>query len=67
MTHDLRHDDGSHTYRHCPMCGHRLESRVVMRHDPPRLVCGGCGFVFYRGKTNQIFVRYPLPIARQYL
>ncbi len=47
MTHDLRHDDGSHEYRHCPMCGGRLESRVVMQHDPPRLVCSACGFVFY--------------------
>ena len=47
MTRDIRHDDGTGTYRHCPMCGHRLESRVVLRHDPPRLVCGGCGFVFY--------------------
>jgi ADP-ribose pyrophosphatase YjhB (NUDIX family) len=47
MTHDLLHDDGSHRYRHCPMCGGRLESRVVLQHDPPRLVCSACGFVFY--------------------
>jgi len=45
--HDLRHDDGLQAYRHCPMCGGRLESRVVLQHDPPRLVCTACGFVFY--------------------
>jgi len=44
---DLRHDDGTREYRHCPMCGGRLESRVVLQHDPPRLVCPACGFVFY--------------------
>jgi ADP-ribose pyrophosphatase YjhB (NUDIX family) len=47
MDHNLRHDDGSHLYRHCPMCGGRLESRVVLQHDPPRLVCPACAFVFY--------------------
>jgi ADP-ribose pyrophosphatase YjhB (NUDIX family) len=47
LTRDLRHDDGLQTYRHCPMCGGRLESRIVMRHDPPRLVCADCSFVFY--------------------
>lgn len=45
--HDLLHDDGTHRYRHCPMCGGRLESRVVLQHEPPRLVCSACGFVFY--------------------
>ncbi|HKQ96483.1 MAG TPA: NUDIX hydrolase [Candidatus Polarisedimenticolia bacterium] len=41
------HDDGSVPYRHCPRCGGRLEERVVLPHDPPRKVCGACGFVFY--------------------
>ena len=44
---DLFHDDGSVPYRFCPRCGGGLESRVVFSHDPPRLVCGACGFVFY--------------------
>jgi len=41
------HDDGSGPYQHCPRCGGRLVERVVMRHDPPRLVCAACAFVFY--------------------
>ena len=48
MTHaPLFHDDGSTPYRHCPRCGQALEERVVLPHDPPRLVCAACGFVFY--------------------
>jgi 8-oxo-dGTP diphosphatase len=44
---ELFHDDGSVPYRFCPRCGGELAPRVVMRHDPPRLVCSACGFVFY--------------------
>lgn len=43
----LRHDDGAGPYRHCPRCGGGLEERLLVTHEPPRLVCGGCGFVFY--------------------
>jgi ADP-ribose pyrophosphatase YjhB (NUDIX family) len=43
----IEHDDGSYPYRHCPRCGGRLGERVVLPHDPPRLVCDACGFVFY--------------------
>jgi ADP-ribose pyrophosphatase YjhB (NUDIX family) len=34
-------------YRFCPRCGGGLEPRVLKEHEPERLVCGGCGFVFY--------------------
>ena len=36
-------------YRFCPVCGERLELRVLKASEPKRLVCtnGGCGFVFY--------------------
>jgi len=44
---EVFHDDGSVPYRHCPRCGGHLEERVVMEHDPPRLVCSACAFVFY--------------------
>lgn len=44
---EVFHDDGSVRYRHCPRCGGVLEERVVMEHDPPRLVCTACSFVFY--------------------
>ena len=47
MSGTVRHDDGTRAYRHCPMCGDHFEERVVMPHDPPRLVCVGCHFVFY--------------------
>ena len=41
------HDDGSGPYAHCPRCGGPLEKRVVFSHDPPRLVCATCRFVYY--------------------
>jgi ADP-ribose pyrophosphatase YjhB (NUDIX family) len=44
---DHDHDDGTILYRHCPRCGARLELRRHMAHDPPRLTCRGCSFVFY--------------------
>jgi len=36
-------------YNFCPRCGGRLETRLLKDGDPERLVCGGCGFVFYLG------------------
>lgn len=36
-------------YRFCPRCAGRLEERVLKDGDPGRLVCEGCGFVFYQG------------------
>lgn len=44
---DWFHDDGSVPYRFCPRCGGGLHTRVVLPHDPPRLVCDVCRFVFY--------------------
>ena len=37
----------SASFRFCPLCGGPLESRLLKNSDPPRLVCGACGFVFY--------------------
>ncbi len=34
-------------YRFCPMCGHRLCSRVLKASEPERLVCEACQFVMY--------------------
>jgi ADP-ribose pyrophosphatase YjhB (NUDIX family) len=39
----------SHEYRFCPRCAGRLEERILKAGDPKRLVCEGCGFVFYLG------------------
>lgn len=34
-------------YRFCLCCAAPLESRLVKPGDPERLVCSGCGFIFY--------------------
>jgi 8-oxo-dGTP diphosphatase len=34
-------------YRYCPVCAGPLEPKVLKAGDPPRPVCGQCGFVFY--------------------
>jgi 8-oxo-dGTP diphosphatase len=34
-------------FRFCPVCGHALASRLLKAGEPERLVCTGCGFVFY--------------------
>jgi 8-oxo-dGTP diphosphatase len=36
-------------YKFCPLCGGRLEDRVIKEGDPERLVCEECDFVFYLG------------------
>ena len=36
-------------FRFCPRCGGRLVPRLLKDGDPERLVCEGCGFVFYLG------------------
>jgi 8-oxo-dGTP diphosphatase len=45
-SHHEAHDDAS-AYRFCPRCGGTLERRVIKTREPERLVCAGCGFVFY--------------------
>ena len=43
----------AHVHQHdaefhfCPVCGGFLETRLLKEGDPPRHVCGACGFVFY--------------------
>jgi len=34
-------------YRFCPSCAGALATRSLKAGDPDRLVCDGCGFVFY--------------------
>jgi 8-oxo-dGTP diphosphatase len=38
---------GPESYKFCPVCGGRLEKRVIKAGEPERLVCSACGFVFY--------------------
>lgn len=34
-------------YRFCPVCGHRLDKRLLKAGEPERLVCDACGHVHY--------------------
>jgi ADP-ribose pyrophosphatase YjhB (NUDIX family) len=34
-------------FRFCPVCGGRLEARILKAGEPERLVCTACGFVLY--------------------
>ncbi len=38
---------GPESYKFCPLCGGRLENRLIRAGEPERLVCTACGFVFY--------------------
>ena len=38
---------GNEDFRFCPRCGGALELRALKDGEPSRLVCAGCGFVFY--------------------
>jgi 8-oxo-dGTP diphosphatase len=34
-------------FRFCPLCGGKLESARLKDHEPARLVCSECDFIFY--------------------
>ena len=34
-------------YRFCPVCGGRLEAKLLKVSEPGRLVCTACGFILY--------------------
>jgi ADP-ribose pyrophosphatase YjhB (NUDIX family) len=36
-----------YTYQFCPVCGAQLAMSNLKDHEPDRLVCSQCGFVFY--------------------
>jgi 8-oxo-dGTP diphosphatase len=38
---------GPESYKFCPVCGGRLENRLVKVGEPLRLTCTVCGFIFY--------------------
>jgi len=41
------HPHDERPYSYCPMCGGDLEPRSLRPHEPERLVCVRCGFIFY--------------------
>src|SRR5262245_32639645 len=43
----MGHGSSGGAFRFCPHCAARLESRLLKAGEPQRLVCGGCGFIFY--------------------
>jgi 8-oxo-dGTP diphosphatase len=46
--HHEAHAHGQIEYRFCPRCGGGLEHRLVKSHEPKRLVCQACSFIFYQ-------------------
>jgi ADP-ribose pyrophosphatase YjhB (NUDIX family) len=36
-----------YTFRFCPVCGAKLATTTLKDHEPARLVCSQCEFVFY--------------------
>jgi ADP-ribose pyrophosphatase YjhB (NUDIX family) len=40
-------DPSADEYRFCPKCGRPLLPQLLKQGEPTRLVCSGCGFVFY--------------------
>jgi ADP-ribose pyrophosphatase YjhB (NUDIX family) len=55
MAHDHHHQGSSgHSHHHqgpefrfCPTCGGRLSRQQLKSHEPQRLVCTACSFIFY--------------------
>ena len=43
----MTHKHHKYEFKFCPVCGGRLSSQQLRVHEPSRLVCGDCGFVFY--------------------
>ena len=43
----LQHKHHKYDFRFCPVCGAKLESIQLKKHEPARLVCTECAFVFY--------------------
>ena len=41
------HPHDERPYSFCPMCGGASRPRLLRPHEPERLVCTRCGFVFY--------------------
>jgi len=37
----------NYNFQFCPVCGGDLRSTALKEHEPERLVCAECGFVFY--------------------
>ncbi len=47
-------------YRYCPQCGAPLTKRLLKPLEPARLVCTGCGFVFYLDPKLSVIAVIPM-------
>ncbi len=43
----VEHKHHKYEFHFCPVCGAKLESVQLKEHEPARLVCTECAFVFY--------------------
>ena len=34
-------------FRYCPVCGGKLETKLIKESEPERLICSQCKFIFY--------------------
>ncbi len=50
----------SEAYKFCPLCGGRLEKRLLKPQEPQRLVCTECGYVFYLDPKLSVIAVIPL-------
>ena len=46
--HGHAHFHGHVDFRFCPRCGGALARRLIKPHEPERLVCQACSFIFYQ-------------------
>lgn len=46
--HHAGHAHGHIEYRFCPKCGGGLDKKIIKSHEPRRLVCQACSFIFYQ-------------------
>jgi ADP-ribose pyrophosphatase YjhB (NUDIX family) len=52
--------DDAGLYRFCPLCGGRLEKRLIKPQEPPRLVCTACDFIFYLDPKLSVIAVIPM-------
>ncbi len=52
--------DDAALYKFCPLCGGRLEKRLIKPGEPRRLMCTACGFIFYLDPKLSVIAVIPM-------